>query len=81
MSEWVEILRGLPGEVTVAQSWLQANGIPTFLRDADPYTGMKALLVPSRQMAKAKDLLVSLLGTMTPEEGEEHEAEAMEHHE
>ncbi len=80
MSDWVEILRGLPGEVTAAQSWLQANGIPTFLRDADPHTGRKSLLVPSQQMAKAKHLLVSLSGTI-PSEGEEHGTEAMEHHE
>lgn len=60
MSDWVEILRGFLSEVTPAQSWLQANGIPTFVRDTSPEMGIKSLLVTRQHAAKARQLMASL---------------------
>ncbi len=71
MSDWVELITGLLSEVSVAQSWLNANGIPTFVRDADPYTGTKTLLVPSSKLAQARHLL-RVLAT-APHDGEEEQ--------
>ena len=70
MSDWVELMTGLIGEVTVVQSWLNANGIPTFVRDAYPYTGNKTLLVPASKLAQARHLL-RLLATAPHDGGEE----------
>jgi len=70
MSDWVELMTGLLSEVSVAQSWLTANGIPTFVRDADPYTGNKTLLVPASKLAQARHLL-RLLATAPHDGGEE----------
>ncbi|GBC98362.1 hypothetical protein HRbin17_00871 [bacterium HR17] len=61
MSEWMVVLTGLPSEIAAAQSWLNANGVPTFVRDADPYTGTKSLLVPASQLDRARKLLQALL--------------------
>jgi len=57
VSEWVTLLTGLPSEVTAVQSLLNANGIPTFTMQADPYTGTMNLLVPASKAEEARQLL------------------------
>jgi hypothetical protein len=57
VSEWVTLLTGLPSDVTAIQSLLNANGIPTFTMQADPYTGTMSLLVPASKAEEALQLL------------------------
>jgi type III secretory pathway lipoprotein EscJ len=57
MSEWVTLLTGLPSDVAAVQSLLNANGIPTFTMQADPYTGTMSLLVPASKFEEALQLL------------------------
>jgi len=68
MSEWVTLLTGLPSEVTAVQSLLNANGIPTFTMQADPYTGTMTLLVPASKAEQAHQLLRQFEATTSDSE-------------
>jgi hypothetical protein len=54
MSQWTVLMRGLPGEIAVVQSWLNANEIPTITRTAEVHSSVMELLVPVDKVARAK---------------------------
>jgi hypothetical protein len=60
MSQWTVLMRGLPGEIAVVQSWLNANEIPTITRTAEVHSSVMELLVPVDKVARAKELLVAI---------------------
>ncbi len=72
MANWVVLLRGLPGEIAVVQSWLNANHIPTFVRNTDLHGVAMELLVPADKLAQAKELLAAFHSSAVAEETEEH---------
>jgi hypothetical protein len=60
MSQWTVLMRGLPGEIAVVQSWLNANEIPTITRTAEVHSSVMELLVPVDKFARAKELLAAI---------------------
>jgi hypothetical protein len=60
MSQWTVLMRGLPGEIAVVQSWLNANEIPTITRTAEFHSSVMELLVPADKVARAKELLAAI---------------------
>ncbi len=72
VANWVVLLRGLPGEIAVTQSWLNANHIPTLVRNADLHGTMMELLVPADKLVQAKELLSVFRSSAVAEETEEH---------
>jgi hypothetical protein len=60
MSQWTVLMRGLPGEIAVVQSWLNANEIPTITRTAEVHSSVMELLVPVDKVARAKELLAAI---------------------
>jgi hypothetical protein len=60
MSQWTVLMRGLPGEIAVVQSWLNANEIPTITRTAEVHGSVVELLVPVDKVARAKELLAAI---------------------
>lgn len=60
MSQWVVLLRGSSGEIAAAQSWLNANEIPTIVRSAEIHGVAVELLVPVEKVAVAKQLLLAV---------------------
>jgi len=71
MAGWVILLRGLLSEIAAVQSWLNANRIPTLVRNADMHGSLMELLVPTDKVAVAKELLAALMPLPT-EEHEDH---------